>query len=103
MGVFVATMANQLSTGHKSHVTVCAFVRTGSCKKQNSFVIGLLGLVLVLLQSLRGFLRTLWCDGHTSVCVEVVAEQGDRSEGSATQVTFMGPFVSVAFHVSVQV
>ena len=57
MGVFVATMANQLSTGHKGHVTVCAFVRTGSCKrkKQNNFVIGLLGLVLVLLQSLRGF------------------------------------------------
>jgi len=39
----------------------------------------------------------------TSVCVEVVAEQGNCSEGSATQVTFVGPFVRVAFHVSVQV
>ena len=37
------------------------------------------------------------------MCVEVVAEQGDRSEGSATQVTFVGPFVSVALHVAVQV
>ena len=37
------------------------------------------------------------------MCVEVVAEQGDRSEGSATQVTFVGPFIGVALHVSVQV
>lgn len=37
------------------------------------------------------------------MCIEVVAEQGDCSEGSATQVTFVGPFVRVALHVSVQV
>lgn len=37
MCVFVATMANQLSTSHKGHVTVCALVWTSSCinTKQN--------------------------------------------------------------------
>lgn len=40
---------------------------------------------------------------HTSVCVQVVPEQGDGPEGPPTQVTFVRPLIRVAFHVSVQI
>lgn len=33
----------------------------------------------------------------------MVSEQGDRPEGSATQVTLVRSFVGVALHVSVQI
>lgn len=39
----------------------------------------------------------------TCVCVQVVPQQRDCSEGSATQVTFVRPLVSVALHVSIQI
>lgn len=40
---------------------------------------------------------------RTSVCVEMVSEQGDCPEGPSTQVTLVRSFISVALHVSVQV
>lgn len=39
----------------------------------------------------------------TSVCVEMVSEQGDGPEGSSTQVTFVRSLVRVTLHVSIQV
>lgn len=39
----------------------------------------------------------------TCVCVEVVPQQSNCSEGPSTQVTFMGPLVCVALHVPIQV
>lgn len=39
----------------------------------------------------------------TSVCVEMVSEQGDGPEGSSTQVTFVRSLIRVTLHVSVQV
>lgn len=40
---------------------------------------------------------------NTRMCIEMVSQQGDRPEGSSTQVTFVRSFVCVALHVSVQV
>lgn len=40
---------------------------------------------------------------HTRVGVQVVSQKSDRSEGTAAQVTLVGPFVRMALHVAVQV